>query len=76
MSEPVTQPTADQETAKRTLGSRLLAWSGALLLVVVVVVLLVHVIAPALGPADEAPPGHPQSACIACHIVTGDAGTE
>ena len=75
MSEPVPQP-ADQETTERASGSRVTAWLGVTLLVVIVLVLSMHVFAPAIGPDEEPPPGHPRSVCIACHLVTGSAGTE
>ena len=75
MSEPVPQP-ADRETSVRAAGSRAIAWLGVILLVVIVLVLFIHVFAPAIGPDEEPPPGHPQSVCVACHLVTGSAGTE
>ncbi|MDO8846996.1 MAG: hypothetical protein Q7W51_01220 [Coriobacteriia bacterium] len=75
MSETVPQP-GDQETTERVSGSRVTAWLGAALLVVVVLVVFMHIFAPAIGSDEEPPPGHPQSACIACHLVTGSAGTE
>ncbi len=75
MSEPVSQ-SADQETTEHASGSRVAAWLGATLLVVVVLVLAMHIFAPAIGSDEEPPPGHPQSACIACHLVTGSVGTE
>jgi hypothetical protein len=66
--------TEDADSAPTAPGSRALAWLGAGALLLLVFVLFMHVFAPTIAP-DEAPPsGHPQSACIACHMVSGSAG--
>lgn len=70
----MTDPTiTEDDSARASTRQRALGWLGASALLVVVLVLFMHVFAPPIT-SDEAPPsGHPQSACIACHMVTGPA---
>lgn len=65
-----------ERPVRRSAGARLVSWVVALVVVVVVLALFVHVFAPAIGPDEQPPSGHPQSACIACHIVSAGAGAE
>ena len=65
-----------EQSVRRSAGARLVSWVVALVVVVVVLVLFLHVVAPAIGPDEQSPSGHAQSACIACHIVSVGAGAE
>lgn len=57
----------------RSAGSRILSWLAAFIILVVVLLAFMHVFAPAIGRDEEPPPGHWQTTCIACHLVTSAA---
>ena len=70
MAEGSVSHVTEPESPRRTIGARVAGWFGATILVIVVLVLFVHVTAPAIAPETESPAGHPQSMCVACHMVT------
>lgn len=61
----------DDDGTQVSPGSRALGWLAAVALLLVVLVLFIHVFAPSIASDAESPAGHPQSACVACHMVTG-----
>lgn len=75
MSDGTTEQHAE-EAGIRSVGARAGSWLLAIALLALVLFAFVHVFAPVIGPDDQSPPGHPQSACIACHIVTSSTGTD
>ena len=64
------------QTDGRSIGARIVSWIVALVLLTFVLLAFMHVFAPAIGRDEESPPGHWQSACIACHLVTTEAGAD
>jgi len=54
----------------RSLASRVLSWLAAVVVLAIVLLAFMHVFAPAIGRDEEPPPGHWQTSCIACHLVT------
>lgn len=75
MSDETTEDLAGQ-TGDRSIGSRIVSWLVAFVILAVVVVAFMHVFAPAIGADETPPPGHWQSSCIACHLVTANAGSD
>ncbi|MGB4440958.1 MAG: hypothetical protein WBJ62_01885 [Coriobacteriia bacterium] len=63
----------DHDGAQVSPGSRTLGWLGAVALLLVVLALFMHVFAPPIASDARSPESHPQSGCIACHVVTGPA---
>lgn len=75
MSVEATQEHAGQAVGKRA-GARALSWLVAVIILVIVSLAFMHVFAPAIDRDEEPPPGHWQSSCIACHLVTTGAGAD
>lgn len=75
MSEQANEQHAE-DAVIRSAGARAGGWLLAIALLALVLLAFMHVFAPAIGADAEAPPGHPQSVCVACHIVTSSTGTD
>lgn len=75
MTDETTEDQAGQ-TGDRSLGSRIVSWLVALIILAVVLVAFMHVLAPAIGRDEVPPPGHWQSTCIACHLVTANTESD
>ena len=74
MTDPaITQEAEDTQASPR---SRALAWASGVAALAIVLVLFMHVFAPTIASDDAPPADHPQSACIACHMVTAADGNE
>lgn len=66
----------EQQPVGRSTGARFLSWLAAVIVLVIVLLAFMHVFAPAIGREEEPPPGHWQSSCIACHLVTNGSEAE